>query len=162
MSVPKSRRSQSAVEFEKLYYNLADRIDSLLEHGFYANAIVVNDNKHFLASRAQSMSQLIDSLLYYIKMANSIYPQCQAELEERRICMDKAIGVCFALLTHYQRVLTRLRIRENRHTQDIMVIAQMINSLKAWRKSDNKFKSSFPTATPSVATPSVPPSFRNQ
>lgn len=143
MSVPKNKRSQSKVEFEHLYYTLADRIDTMVEHNFYANAIAANENKIFLSQRAWAMSRLTDDLLYYIKIANSIYPQTKTEWEERRVAMDKAIGICFALLTHFQRVMMRLRVKDNCYTQDVMLIGHMINSLKSWRKSDNKLKENF-------------------
>lgn len=145
MSVVKSKRSQSKIEFEQLYFTLADRIDNMVEHGFYANALTINDNKQFIGWRGAALIQLADSLLYYIKMANSIYPQCMTEWEERRVAMDKAIGVCYAILTHYQRVMLRLKIKDGKYVDDINVISKMINSLKAWRKSDNKLKEAIKT-----------------
>ena len=56
--------------------------------------------------------------------------------------MDKAIGTCYAILTNFQRIMIRLRIPDNKYTLDIQNVAKMINSLKAWRKSDNKLKAS--------------------
>jgi len=38
MSVVKSKRNQSKVEFEPLYFKIADGIDNLIEHNFYATA----------------------------------------------------------------------------------------------------------------------------
>ncbi|MBR2775555.1 MAG: hypothetical protein IKD75_00345, partial [Prevotella sp.] len=49
--------------------------------------------------------------------------------------MGKAIGTCYALLTHLQRVMMRLRIPDNKYTDDIKNVVRMINSLKAWRGS---------------------------
>lgn len=140
MSIVKSRRSQSKVEFETLFFTVADNVDNLVEHHFYVSATTLNLNREFIASRGSAMERLTDDLLYYIKIANSIYPQCMAEFEERRIAMDKAIGVCFAIMTNYQRVMLRLRINDNKYTNDILTLVRMINSLKAWRKSDNKLK----------------------
>ena len=67
---------------------------------------------------------------------------CMAEWEERRLSMGKAIGTCYAILTQYQRIMMRLRIPDEKYTLDIENIMRMINSLKAWRKSDNRLKSS--------------------
>lgn len=97
----------------------------------------------FLNTRAQTLEKLTDDLLYYIKIANSIYPICITEWEERRTFIGKAIGVCYALLTNYQRIMMRLKVPDNKYVVDIQNIIKMINSLKAWRKSDNKLKTSF-------------------
>lgn len=142
MSVVKSKRGQSKVEFEMLYFALADNIDNLVEHDFYAEGLLAQKNRVFLDARMQTLERLTDSLLYYIKIANSIYPTCMSEWEERRVCMGRAIGTCYAILTNYQRVMNRLRVADSRYTEDVKIIMKMINSLKAWRKSDNKIKDS--------------------
>ena len=90
-----------------------------------------------------SLERLTDSLLYYIKIANSIYPTCMAEWDERRVSIGKAIGTCYAILTNYQRIMTRLRIKNDKYTENINNVTKMINSLKAWRKSDNRLKTKF-------------------
>lgn len=123
------------------YFRLVDGIDNLLEHDFFAEGDLAQKNRVFMNIRFQSLEKLTDDLLYYIKIANSIYPQCLAEWEERRVSMGKAIGSCYAILTNLQRVMIRLRIPDNKYTEDILNIERMINSLKAWRKSDNKLKS---------------------
>ena len=140
MSVPKSKRSQSKVEFEMIFFQVADGVDNLVEHQFFAEGLLAEKNKVFMDIRCQTLERLTDDLLYHIKIANSIYPQCMAEWEERRVEIGKAIGCCFAILTNLQRIMTRLRIPDNKYTLDIKNIARMINSLRAWRKSDNKLK----------------------
>lgn len=142
MSVPKSKRSQSKIEFENLYFKLADGIDTLVEHNFYASKELADRNQIFLETRARSLEELTDKLLYHIKIANSIYPTCMGEWEERRVSIGKAIGTCYAILTHYQRIMMRLRVPDDKHVDNIEYIVRMINSLKAWRKSDNKLKAS--------------------
>jgi len=141
MSVVKSKRGKSKVEFEMIYFQLVDNIDNLLEHDFYADGVMAAKNRVFLNMRFQSLEKLTDDLLYHIKIANSIYPTCLTEWEERRVEIGKAIGTCYAILTHYQRVMIRLRVPDTKYTLDIENISRMINSLKAWRKSDNKLKS---------------------
>ena len=140
MSVVKSKRNQSKIEFEMIYFQLADNIDNLIEHNFYAGLVLVEKNKLFIEMRGRTLERLTDELLYYIKIANSIYPTCMTEWEERRVAIGKAVGVCYAILTNYQRVMTRLRVPDEKYVTDIQNIMRMINSLKAWRKSDNKLK----------------------
>lgn len=140
MSVVKSKRNQSGVEFEMILFQLADGIDNLVEHDFYAEGMLAVKNKMFLEMRSRALEDLTDRLLYHIKIANSIYPTCIAEWEERRVAQGKAIGTCYAILTNMQRIMMRLRIPDNKYTLDIRNVMRMINSLKAWRKSDNKLK----------------------
>lgn len=140
MSVVKSKRNKSGVEFEMILFQLADGIDNLVEHDFYAEGMLAVKNKMFLEMRSRALEDLTDKLVFYIKIANSIYPQCITEWEERRVAQGKAIGTCYAILTNMQRIMMRLRIPDNKYTLDIQNIMRMINSLKAWRKSDNKLK----------------------
>ena len=138
--VEKSKRGKSKVEFEQIYFQLADWIDNLVEHDFYAEGLLAQKNRVFLDIRSRTLEDLTDKLLYYIKIANSIYPTCMTEWEERRVTIGKAIGICYAILTNYQRIMIRLRVPDNKYTMDVRNIMRMINSLKAWRKSDNKLK----------------------
>ena len=140
MSVVKPKRNKSGVEFEMILFQLVDGIDNLVEHDFYAEGMLAVKNKMFLDMRSRALEDLTDKLVFYIKIANSIYPQCIAEWEERRVAQGKAIGTCYAILTNMQRIMMRLRIPDNKYTLDIQNIMRMINSLKAWRKSDNKLK----------------------
>lgn len=141
MSVVKGKRNQSKVEFEALYFKVADGVDNFVEHNFYASHEQLEKNKTFLDVRCTTLEKLTDDLLYNIKIANSIYPTCIAELEERRLSMGRAIGICYAILTNYQRIMMRLRIPDNKYVEDIQNVIKMIYSLKAWRKSDNKLRS---------------------
>ena len=140
MSVVQSKRTQSKIEFEMIYFLVADGVDNLVEHDFYADGELARKNRVFLNIRGQSLERQTDNLLYYIKMANSIYPQCMTEYEERRVLMGKAIGTCYSILTNYQRVMQRLRIPDGKYSVEIKNLMRMINSLKSWRKSDNKIK----------------------
>lgn len=150
MSVVKSKRNKSKIEFEMIYFRLADGIDTLVEHGFFAEGLLAQKNRVFLDMRCQTLERLTDDLLYHIKIANSIYPTCMAEWEERRLCIGRAIGVCYAILTNLQRILTRMRVPDNKYTEDIGNIMKMINSLKAWRKSDNRLKTALEGKTDNI------------
>ena len=143
MSVVKNKRNKSKVEFEMVYFQLAEGIDVLVEHQFFAEGLLAQKNRVFLEIRSKTLEKYTDDLLYHIKIANSIYPTCLAEYDERRLSIGKAIGVCHAILTVLQRIMMRLRVSDDRYTLDIHNIMRMINSLKAWRKSDNRLKSSF-------------------
>ena len=121
------------------YFRLTDGIDNLIEHDFWADGLLAEKNRKFLDARIFTLQKLTDELLIHIKIANSIYPTCMLELEERRL----SIGTCFSILTCLQRIMQRLRVPDNKYTLDISNLYKMINSLKAWRKGDNRFKSTF-------------------
>lgn len=140
MSVVKSKRGRSKDEFGMVFFQLVDGIDTLIEHQFYLEGVLLEKNKVFLEIRCRTLEDMTDKLLYHIKVANSIYPTCYEEWAERRVEMGKAIGTCYAILTNLERILTRLRVPDFKYTTDIRNISKMINSLKAWRKSDNKLK----------------------
>ena len=90
MSVVKNKRTKSKVEFEMIYFQLADGIDNLVEHDFFAEGVLAIKNRKFLDIRCETLERLTDELLYHIKIANSIYPTCRTEWEERRLTIGKA------------------------------------------------------------------------
>jgi len=118
-----------------------------VEHDFFAEGDLAKKNRVFLDMRSKTLEDMTDKLLYHIKIANSIYPVCMAEWEERRVSIGKAIGTCYAIMTNYQRIMMRLRVPDFKYTQNIRDLMRMINSLKAWRKSDNKLKTSLEKKT---------------
>jgi hypothetical protein len=140
MSVPKGKRSKSRDEFEMIFFQLVDAVDNLVEHQFFADGLLAEKNKVFMEIRCRTLEDLTDKPLYHIKIANSIYPKCMAEWEERRVSMGKAIGCCYAILTNLQRITVRLRVPDTKYVVYIKTVDRMINSLRAWRQSDWKLK----------------------
>lgn len=140
MSVPKGKRSKSRDEFEMIFFQLVDAVDNLVEHQFFAEGLLAEKNKVFMEIRCRTLEDLTDKLIYHIKIANSIYPKCMAEWEERRVSMGKAIGCCYAILTNLQRITVRLRVPDTKYVVYIKTVDRMINSLRAWRQSDWKLK----------------------
>ena len=59
---------------------------------------------------------------------------------ERRICQDKAIGLCYRLTHELQYAIETLPVDVNKYLRFAEMIQTEINLLKGWRKSDNKFK----------------------
>ena len=101
MSVLKSKRNPSNYEFEIIYRKVVKDIDILINNNFYRKTTQYDI---FLHNRSKNLDRLANDLIYYIKISNSIYPTCQSEYEERRINIDKAIGICFAIITEYERI----------------------------------------------------------
>ena len=74
----------------------------------------------------------------HIRIANSIYPTDKSELLERRLEQERAIGLCYDLLTKYQLAMRTLKVPDDKYVVEVKNIVHEINCLKSWRKSDNK------------------------
>ena len=75
-----------------------------------------------------------------ITAANSIYPVCMAEWEERRLYQDRAIGNCEILFQEMAYALSILPVDVDKYMRYVDIIQRQIALLKGWRKSDNKLK----------------------
>jgi hypothetical protein len=62
MSVVKSKRSQSKVEFEMIYFLVADGVDFLVEHDFFAEGLLAQKNRMFLDMRSRATNCLMLNL----------------------------------------------------------------------------------------------------
>ena len=88
----------------------------------------------------ESILQNLRELIKNITCANSIYPVCRAELTERRIYQDRAIGNCETLLQEMAYAMSVLPNDANKYMGYVDIIQREIALLKGWRKSDNKLK----------------------
>lgn len=137
MSVNKPDRKQSKVEFDATYFKVYDDAVRMIERRFGAKGSQ-NEKKAYIGYMAQAIMKSATELGTQIRIANSIYPVYRSELEERRIAQEKAIGLCFDIMTKYQLVMTELRIPDDKYTDEIKHLIHEINCLKKWRTSDNK------------------------
>lgn len=94
----------------------------------------------FIKKRRDAVDDIMGRLIRYLTIANKIYPTCRAELDERRLYQDKAIGECYTLEQELQYCLDVLPVSAKRYFICADFIKQEIDLIKAWRKSDNKFK----------------------
>lgn len=78
-----------------------------------------------------------------IVKANSIYPQCMAELELRRNYQDSAIASCYALYNEIDFIKKFFNGDLNFLTNLLTALQKEVHLLKGWRQADNKFKSKF-------------------
>ena len=79
-------------------------------------------------------------LLANITAANSIYPICIEEWNERRIRQDRAIGNCETLLQEMAYVIATVPVDAEKYMEYVWLIEKEIALLKGWRKSDNKIR----------------------
>ena len=138
MSVNKVDRRESKVEFDNTYFKIHDDAVRLIGNGF---GLKDESKRWYVNIMSNAIMKATIELGTYIRIANSIYPIYKLELEERRIAQEKAIGLCFDIMTKYQLVMTELNIPDTKHTDTIRNIIHEINCLKKWRSSDNvRFK----------------------
>lgn len=105
----------------------------------------------FIADERQTVKDCLRNITECVYMANSIYPTVSEELIERRLLQDRAIGQCYRLTQELQYAIETLPVDVNKFTRFAEMIQTEINLLKAWRKSDNKFKRALSTSAANFA-----------
>lgn len=140
MSVKLGDRKESKVQFDAVYFKVyRDAVDAI-KNNFGARKEIADASRGYINHMASAIMKSVTDIGTYIRIANSIYPVYQSELEERRIAQDKAIGLCFDVLTKYQLVMETLQVPGDKHVDVIKRLGHEINCLKKWRASDNRFK----------------------
>lgn len=97
----------------------------------------------YIVEQRSTIMNCLRRINKHIFMANSIYPQYEKELVERRIEQDRAIGECNVLIQEMQYIINTLPVDVNKYVRFSDSIQREINLIKGWRKSDNKFKKRF-------------------
>lgn len=109
------------------------RYDRLMEKNRAFDEWFIEDERKVIVDCLRSIGE-------NVFLANSIYPTYMEELIERRLCQDKAIGLCYRLTQELQYAIETLPVDMNKYLRFAEMIQTEINLLKGWRKSDNKFK----------------------
>ena len=140
MSVNKSDRRESKVEFDNTYFKVYDDAVRVVQNKFGAKGAEA-ERTGYIGYMASAIMKSVTDMGTYIRIANSIYPMYKEELIERRIAQEKAIGLCYDLLTKYQLAMTTLKVPDDKYVEEIKHLVHEINCLKRWRSSDNdRFK----------------------
>lgn len=138
MSVVKGNRRESKVEFDNSFYKVHDDAVQIIKNSFGADKEMRETNAAYIKAMSVKVLEDILDIGKHIRIANSIYPKFKEELKERRIHQDKAIGLCYDILTKYQLIMNVLKVKDDKYTVEIKDISHEINCLKSWRASDNK------------------------
>lgn len=109
------------------------RYDRLMEKNRAFDEWFIEDERKVIVDCLRSIGE-------NVFLANSIYPTYMEELIERRLCQDKAIGLCYRLTQELQYAIETLPVDVNKYLRFAEMIQTEINLIKGWRKSDNKFK----------------------
>lgn len=140
-SVKANERRKSNVEFDNNYFRVHDDAIRLIQNRFGASDKMNEIFHDYIDEMGLKIYAVIFDIGTHIRIANSIFPHYKSEYEERRLHQDKAIGLCFDLMTKYQLLMRTLRVKDDKYVEEIKRIVHEINCLKKWRTSDyNRFK----------------------
>lgn len=92
----------------------------------------------FLVNERETIVECLRDITREVFIANSVYPTCYAELEQRRMHQNEAIGHCYRLTQELQYAIETLPVDVNTYLRFGDAIQTEINLIKGWRKSDNK------------------------
>ena len=137
MSVLKSKRKESKFEVFHNFYKLRKELTELVYRRFgYKGEDTYK--LWFINNEAQSVLKDLADAQRYITIANSIYPNCLMECDERRIHQVLAIGLLYDLVQELQFVLEMLPcLDKNKYVRHSDILNKEIALLKGWRESDN-------------------------
>lgn len=141
MSVANPDKKESKTEFDRVYYRiLADSIQ-ITDNKFGARKDMREKRSEFIKVMCERVDRVVADIGTHIRIANSIYPKeplIEQEAKERRIHQEKAIGLCFDLLTKYTNTMHILEVSEEKYVEHLKNVVHEINCLKRWRSSDDK------------------------
>ena len=138
MSVSKPDRKDSRVEFDNTYFKVYHDAVEITNRFLFADEDKIKNRNDYIRTMSSRILIVASDIGTHIRIANSIYPTCKEEYLERRISQEKAIGLCYDLLTKYQLIMKELSIRDDKYVNEIKNVVHEINCLKKWRTSDNK------------------------
>ncbi len=81
---------------------------------------------------------ILEQLISNIIVANTIYANSEREFYDRRHYQWLAIANCYQLLQAMQTVIRNLPVDAEKYMRYVDMIEAEIESLKAWKKSDNR------------------------
>lgn len=84
--------------------------------------------------------KLLREMINNITQANTVYPTTLTEFEFRRKFQWMAIGNCYQLLQAMQTAIRVLPVKVDKYMIFVEMIKDELNSLKEWKKSDNRIK----------------------
>lgn len=95
-------------------------------------------NLWLIEQERRRMHDLSREIPLHLRAANSIWPSCQLELDERRLELDKAIAACWKLQDELQYVAETIPADFNKYTGIVLEIDKLVAYIKNLRKSDKK------------------------
>lgn len=100
-----------------------------------------------------NLLHILENLINNITVANTIYAQTEKEYYDRRHYQWLAISNCYQLLQTMQTVIRNLPVDAEKYMRYVDMINAEIDSLKEWRKADNKILTAIKNKAGNSPTP---------
>lgn len=85
-----------------------------------------------------SIWDYLRDMMLNITRAYSIWATNESEMNERRLCQDRAVSCCESILKDLELAIEVLPIDVEKYMPYVEMITKEIALLKRWRKNDNK------------------------
>lgn len=141
MSVTDPDKKRSKVEFDNVYYRILEDSIQITDNKFGASAKMREKRHKFIETMCGRVDRVVADVGTHIRIANSIYPnapEAQIQAKQRRVHQEKAIGLCFDLMTKYVNTMHILEVDEEKYVEHLKHVMHEINCLKKWKTSDAK------------------------
>ena len=132
------KRNQSRDEFDNTYFAIDDDIERLISNNFGLHTEEQQRYRGYLERKGVALERLSQNLFIHLKMANGLYPTSKEQLEERQMHQKYAAGICYGIVTLYERIFHHIGVNRDKYAEEIKHVQKEINSIKAWRDSDKK------------------------
>ena len=149
-NVIKNKRNLSDFEFSRNLIKLRKEMTDLLLRDFGLKKNKPKEDEEasddypewLIIEMRKSIFDYLREIGKYICLGNSIFPTTWDEFKERRAAQNRAIGLCFGLLSEMQYIIDALsgRVDVSKYMPFVDTINREIALLKGWRKSGNKLK----------------------
>ena len=101
------------------------------------NLWLIKEECHAVAAHSNNLTS-------NLRMANTVFPDSKlptflAELNERRVCMDKALGACNVLQDELQYIAESVYADKNKFTTLTLELEALFKKVKAIRQANNRF-----------------------
>ena len=144
-NIPASKRPTSRVDFFKKAIDLRAKIVDYLNVDFNSDKKVdeegwENEKYWVIVKVRNSIYEYARQMVENCTQANTIRIGSLYEYNERRRYMTAAIGNCESINQEIQFSIRYLNIKPNKYMRLIKEILLVRDSIRNWRKSDNKVK----------------------
>ena len=96
-------------------------------------------NSWFIMRERDRVADFCQGITEHLRAANTIWPTCMSEFEERRLEMDRALVCCNKLQDELQYIAETLPSDKNKFMNIVLEVQAEFDMIKKLRQSDNRF-----------------------
>ena len=137
------RKTIRDMDFWNMAKDLNKEIYETCENKFYAIPETAEENSEYIKCKSEYITRIADEIPGLILKANSIFPNSDMELHNRRVLQEVLIGETFDLTAQFEMVYEKLKIPNSSHNEIFRDIDNFTNKMINWKKATNKMKKYF-------------------